>query len=468
MVLPGHPGLALLPEAERLEVAAIMVTGAKGHDEQMEAMRRGAYDVLPKPVHPGRLLMAVTRAADRVRLARQNRELLQAVEARAAGLELEGKRLAAEVERRAGLIARGKQEWERTFDAIREPIALLGPDLRVLRGNRSFAAWAGLAVTEIPGRACHEALFALPRPCRGCPLEAASADPADATLEIGPRAIRVGVFPLHGHGTHAVVHEDVTEARRLSRRLQDAERLASVAKLAAGVAHEINNPLGFVAANLCSVRETCAALLAGDQALNLGEATHGRLADALAALDQSVAGAERMKAIVQALQVLAAERPSGVRSVDAAECLERAVRQARSALDPFPEVADVWVRRTERPALADPLRLDRALRELVKNALQASPPGGRLTLATFEERGRVGIEVADDGPGMPEDVRRRACEPFFTTRPLGTGVGLGLTIAYGIVRQMGGEIRVDSEAGRGTRVQALLPATDADCCPVPT
>jgi two-component system NtrC family sensor kinase len=122
----------------------------------------------------------------------------------------------------------------------------------------------------------------------------------------------------------------------------------------------------------------------------------------------------------------------------------------------------VWVARTHRAALADPLRLDEALREIVKNALQASRPGGRVVLSTFVEGARIGIEVADEGTGMPEDVRRRACEPFFTTRPLGQGIGLGLTIAYGTVRQMGGEIRVHSDVGRGTRVQALLPAADAE------
>jgi CheY-like chemotaxis protein len=135
-----------------------------------------------------------------------------------------------------------------------------------------------------------------------------------------------------------------------------------------------------------------------------------------------------------------------------------------------PESIEVSTRLSEQPAWAvvDPTQLQTAILNLAVNARDAMPAGGRLTIATQREprRGRapvgpyVGISVADTGCGMPAEVQARAFEPFFTTKGIGRGTGLGLSMVASAMRQMNGEVKLESQPGKGTIVRLLVPAAD--------
>jgi nitrogen-specific signal transduction histidine kinase len=254
-----------------------------------------------------------------------------------------------------------------------------------------------------------------------------------------------------------VVFRDLGEQRRLQARLQMAEQLAALGTLAAGVAHEINNPLSFVLSNLDFVADRIAASPSAPAA---GDA------ELAAALADSRVGAQRIASIVRDLQAFTGGlRRQEDKPVDPNAALEFALRMAggrirhRATL-----VKDL---RPVPPVVGGEARLGQVFLNLLVNATQAAPPGRagdlviRVTSRHDPAAGRVVVEVADDGVGIPADVLPHVFEPFFTTRQAGSGSGLGLFVCHGIVADLGGEITVASEPGRGTTLRVSLPVAPA-------
>jgi len=252
---------------------------------------------------------------------------------------------------------------------------------------------------------------------------------------------------------------DVTERRKLAARLQIADRLASVGTLAAGVAHEINNPLAYVLGN---VHFAVAAL---DRAYAVPEASPAVLrrtvAECREALAEVLQGGERVRDIVRDLKVLS-------RADDDQRALVPVAKVVRAAMN----LAGGEVRSRARlsasieevpPVLASESRLSQVVLNLLVNAAQAIPEGqvDRNEIAVSVRPGpgrRVLVEVRDTGCGIPPEHRRRIFDPFFTTKPPGVGTGLGLAICHGIVSSLGGEIDVESQVGRGSTFRVSLPA----------
>ncbi len=246
--------------------------------------------------------------------------------------------------------------------------------------------------------------------------------------------------------------EDVTEHLELQERLAVADRMASLGTLAAGVAHEINNPLSYVVGNLAFAREALAA----------GAATPPEaLTQARQALDEANEGAARVRQIVGDLRALSRSGEDRREPVDVGAAVRSALNLAAGVLRGCAavrlELAPV------PPVLGDPARLGQVLLNLLVNAGQAigegHPDQHTITVSTaIEFDGRVRVEVADTGPGIPEEVLPRIFTPFFTTKPSGVGTGLGLAICQQTVAAMGGEIAVRTRAGERTSFTVLLPA----------
>lgn len=255
-------------------------------------------------------------------------------------------------------------------------------------------------------------------------------------------------------------------------RLQEADKLAAVGQLAAGVAHEINNPLAFVASNLSTLREYAERMLAlVNTADRLAAASANRDAwqAARAATDlefiredlpilvaESTRGLGRVAEIVQSLQDFASPGPSETSEVSLTALLDGAIKATAGSRRPGQEVVrDYGV----LPSMAvNPALLGEAFKALIDNASRAfGEAAGTLTVRGRETGAELAIDVEDTGCGMDEVTRARIFEPFFTTRPVGQGRGLGLSSAYRIVRQHGGRIEVGSVPGKGSRFRVLLP-----------
>lgn len=379
------------------------------------------------------------------------------------------------VQQRTAVLARAKKEWEQTFDAISEPLAVL-EGFTIRRANRAYARRARLPIADVVGKHCY-ALLGRKSPCPGCPL-AATPPHSSGELQMrdGQRAVLTS-FVLQD-GATVVHYRDVTAERELEAKLRDADRLAAVGQLAAGAAHEINNPIGFLGSNLVSLqsyfeelaeaagRAELAAELAASgkskEALALlararGSVPVGELAeDATGLIAESQSGLKRVADIVKALKALAKQELStGAAAVALTTSLELAVRQLSAE---HPRVKVAWLSRDPVPVCGNPLQLQQALQAVLKNALQAAEAGGRSVSLSVE---RIGEEaratIADDGPGIPPHQLARVFEPFFTTRGIGGGVGLGLTAAYGIVTRHGGRIELLPREGGGTSAVISLP-----------
>lgn len=232
-----------------------------------------------------------------------------------------------------------------------------------------------------------------------------------------------------------VLIRDRTAMADLETRLADAERLAAIGRLAAGVAHEIRNPLSALR----------------------GLAQHfakkfGKQDPAHEYATTMVREADRLNTVVSDLLHLARPRPLTMRRVDLAEI----GRQAASlmAMDAADKDCALEVAMSGE-TFADSDALMQSIINLVVNALAVCEPGGRILLSGETANGMTRVSVADEGPGMDEETRRRAAEPFFTTRPDGTG--LGLAIVASIVRDHGGELRIESAPGEGARVTLEFP-----------
>ena len=264
--------------------------------------------------------------------------------------------------------------------------------------------------------------------------------------------------------------------------LVQSEKMRALGQFVAGIAHELNNPLGFIAANLDALRRAIAALeamLDAYAATPLPAAAQGALAargerERLAfwraelpvVLDDCAEGVRRAADIVAALRVFArADRGETWAAVDLHERLERVLALLRHRLSPA-----VTLRRdygAVPPVECLPGQLDQVFVNVLANAIDAVGPAGTIAVrTTCADSGTAGaaidvphalIEVADSGPGVAPALRGRLFEPFFTTKPEGQGTGLGLAISYGIVERHGGTIAIDSPPGGGATVTIALP-----------
>ncbi len=272
---------------------------------------------------------------------------------------------------------------------------------------------------------------------------------------------RVVARDAAGHATRIVgACTDIDDRKRMVARLQIADRMASIGTLAAGIAHEINNPLSYVVGNVDFSLERLRAL--SDPPAGERTAVAATVRECLDALAEARIGAQRMRDIVRDVKLFSRAEEDVRSPVQVGRVLRGALSlaegeirpRARVALD-LPEVP---------PILASESRLSQLFLNLLVNAAQAIPEGHadqNLIRVTAQRRpgGEIVIEVSDSGCGIPPGDLKRLFDPFFTTKAAGVGTGLGLPICHGIVTALGGDIDVSSEVGKGSTFRVTLPAS---------
>jgi signal transduction histidine kinase len=251
-----------------------------------------------------------------------------------------------------------------------------------------------------------------------------------------------------------------------------SERMASVATLVKGIAHELNNPINYIAGNMAPLRRYCEFLTRVATDLSDGRARSAEevraltrlaerkdlafVAEDLARLTSDIGeGARRVQLIITDLQSLTAAAQRGIERVE----LHRIVRQTVSLLEArVPSAVQLdTVLNPVSPLPARAGQLEQVLVNLTDNALRAVSDRGKVRIFVGEAEGQAIVRVTDDGPGMTAEVKAQAFEPFFTTRPAGEGSGLGLAIVASIIRGHRGTVALTSEPGHGTEVELRLP-----------
>jgi len=260
---------------------------------------------------------------------------------------------------------------------------------------------------------------------------------------------RIAAVLRRGQVSGAVLlARDITEKKQAETRLVVSERMASLGMLAAGVAHELNNPLVSVIANL----ELAMRDVACSSAVPLPD-------DLAEILKDARDGAERVRHIVRDLRIFSRHESEERGPVQIERVLESTLRMAATEIRHRARLVTSY--EGVPPVDGSEGRLGQVFLNLIVNAAQALPEGrfdeNEIRVATsLDEFGRVLVSVADTGPGIPVDVQRRMFTPFFTTKPAGAGTGLGLCICQRIITSLGGKLWFESMSGRGTVFRVLL------------
>jgi signal transduction histidine kinase len=255
--------------------------------------------------------------------------------------------------------------------------------------------------------------------------------------------------------------------------LLQAERMASIGQLAAGVAHEINNPVGFVHSNLGSLQRYVSEVFRLMEAYEEMESylpaqAHALLAkikteidvdflrtDLLALLAESLDGLKRVTRIVQDLKDFSHVDPSEREWADLEAGLESTLRVVWNEIKYKARVVKEFAGLEKIPCF--PFQLNQVFMNLLVNAAHAIEESGTITIRTGQDEGHVWVEIADTGIGIAPENLDRIFDPFFTTKPVGQGTGLGLSVAYGIVKKHNGTIEVRSTSAEGTCFKVVLP-----------
>jgi PAS domain S-box-containing protein len=355
------------------------------------------------------------------------------------------------------------------FDSLADAVVVVGSDGTILDWNAGAARVFGWSKAEALGHRLGALLLPSAEARLDDAVVACAGDGERRADELTLRGksgaeipVELAAVPLLGQEEERVacvaVFRDLGDRRRLMARLQAAERLASLGTLAAGVAHEINNPLAFVLANLDFITQRLSEL----------EGAKGPAqAELSSAIGDCNTGVKRIACIVRDLQVFGGARTDSKETVDPNKALEFALKMAAGKMQRRATV--VTDLQSVPPVRATESRLGQVFLNLIVNAAQAIEPGQevegtvRVSSRFDAAAGRVLVEVSDNGAGIASGDMDRIFEPFFTTKVPGEGTGLGLFVCQGIVKDLGGELFVESQLGQGSTFRVALPP----CGPVP-
>ena len=283
---------------------------------------------------------------------------------------------------------------------------------------------------------------------------------ADSAAPVLDKSVHLGAV---------MVFRDITEQRRLRQQLELAERLASLGTMAAGVAHEINNPLTVVTGNVDYIAHELWDLQAEDKSTSAPSPHHQEQFRRIdAALVDIRSAAHRIASIVSELKAFSRPELLPTSHADVSRCIDWALRTTARE---FKHRAKVVTEASPLPPVAiDETRLGQVLINLLMNAAQAIPPGNAnanvvTVTAAATANAQILIEVRDTGSGIPRQDLAHIFDPFFTTKAVGVGTGLGLSICHGIVKAAGGHIEALSEEGRGTTMRVTLPVANTSKSP---
>ena len=351
-------------------------------------------------------------------------------------------------------VSAGKKIWEQTFDAIPDGIIVHDHLMQIVRCNAHAAEMMNLSLSETIGLSCADAfarLFGERAAAYHMGQSTGTASSFELQAEDGRRYL-VSVAPLDqpaSPGGSVITWSDVTELSEMQEQLSRSRRLATVGQLAAGVAHEINNPLAAIT--------TCAEATLRDIRASTDTAAMADEREWSFYLEEIIRQALRCKAITRGLLDLSRQRRPHRSACDINALVAQSARlaQQRAASETVKVIVELDENVGEVATDAGMVR--QVLDNLLSNALDAVANEGQVTVQTMREGERVAIEVADTGQGIAPDLLVRIFDPFFTTKDPGKGSGLGLAICYTLAEALGGALTVESKQHAGSRFRLWLP-----------
>lgn len=273
------------------------------------------------------------------------------------------------------------------------------------------------------------------------------------------------------------LRKTVRDLKDMQSKLVQSEKLASIGQLAAGVAHEINNPMGFITSNLGTLKsyiekfikfmDAQSEMIHSAGSIQANEYTEQKYKslkidfikkDVKDLIEESLEGADRVKKIVQDLKLFSRVDNKEFQDTDINECIESTLNIAWNEIK---YKAEVKKNLGEIPITkCYPQQINQVLMNLLINAAQSIDKYGVIEIATWNSNGHINISISDTGCGIPEQNMNRLFEPFYTTKEVGKGTGLGLSISYDIIKKHKGDISVMSKVGQGTTFTVSIPLAE--------
>lgn len=398
------------------------------------------------------------------------------------------------------LVELGKREWEAILDCIKDVVVLVNREGRIRRCNKALVELTEKDYKELISQDIREVF----KNCQ-LPLDDLFRQEGEVYHKLSGRWFLMNSYRLNGvrnEGGAVITLYDYTSLKELTRKLEDSnqllelkgsqleeayavlkatqlkilqqEKMASIGQLAAGVAHEINNPIGFISSNLCTLKKYCDKLSdfisIQNQTLQTvrDQASLKTVSEAWTAMklnyisedigdliSESQDGAERVRKIVQDLKTFSRVDEAEWIFANLIECLESTINIVWNEI----KYKATLVRDLAElpPVQCYPHQLSQVFMNLLLNAAHAIDREGQIFLKAWQEEESVLFSVADNGSGIPEKNLNQIFEPFFTTKEAGKGTGLGLGLSYEIVKKHQGEILVESEVGKGTTFTVRIP-----------
>jgi two-component system NtrC family sensor kinase len=483
--MDGYQVCRLLKTIPLLQhIPVIFISALDETASKVRGFDAGGVDYIAKPFEKEEVLARVrTHLSIRqlqLSLQNANAEMEDRVNQRTAELIAKHEQLSSLFHQ----VRYAKMQWEQTMDCIDDIVMLVGGDGKLLRCNKSLLRFA--EVDEYKDLLGLDWLKLL----ASCGLDLARLNNRSQELfhEASGRWFAVRWYSYADKGGAVIALHDMTEIKLVSdqlakayddlktthRRLVQQEKMASIGQLAAGVAHEINNPMGFISSNLetlgkyaerlrqfIGVQDEAMKSLPDQEAVGMLAEARKRLKidylldDIPALVAESNEGALRVRTIVQNLKGFSRSDLAEMEPADINECLERTINIAWNELK-----YKVTLERDfgELPQVkCYPQQLGQVFLNFLVNAAHAIDQHGVVRVTTRAADGVVSVAISDTGCGIPEENREKIFEPFFTTKERGVGTGLGLAISYEIIQRHGGTIDVESEVGVGSTFRVNLP-----------
>jgi two-component system, NtrC family, sensor kinase len=371
--------------------------------------------------------------------------------------------LAVEVAKRTNEIEEQKRFTEKIIDSLPVSLYVVDSDMRIVAWNHSREVGVGINREEAIGRNIFKVLVKQPR----AQLQGEFMDvfrsgkiiqfEQDSYSKGQKKVWKISKIPMrvdNAEVSHVItVGEDITEQKKMNEAVVHTEKLASIGRLAAGVVHEINNPLATISA--CSE-----ALISRVSEIHTGE-----IQDDFKEYLQIIRDeAFRCKTITNSLLEFSHQRQA-----DKIQCdINQIIDQTLLLLRHHPKIGKMKIHKELDPSIAQVFANEGQMKQifiaLISNAYDAMDKGGDLTIRTrwqdLELERNICAEFSDNGSGIPDSIVSKIFDPFFTTKEIGRGTGLGLSVCYGIITDHGGKIEVDSVEGKGSTFRVLLPVGD--------
>jgi len=364
-------------------------------------------------------------------------------------------------------ITKEKREWEKTFDAITDMVWIEDKNQRVIRANRTLLTKTAFSSEEIKGQCCLEVLEKVGINALKCLCSDTVFTKRTSFKELkgaGGRIFHFWAYPLidEDGNLYAIVHylKDVTSQKLLEQHLIRSDKLASLGTLTAGIAHEINNPLGIIAGYSEALldRAKDGSLLAVSEFEDFPEY--------LQTIHNEIF---RCKEILQSLLEFARPQGTTFRELDINEIIKEVILLVNHKAARLKHHLELELKRDLPKIYGNPGSLRQLFINIIINSIYFTPEGGSIFISTEKDNdanekrfaansGRIRVSIRDTGKGVSAQSLAKIFDPFFTTKPIGEGTGLGLSISHKIVEEHGGSIDVESKEGRGTTFIIKLAA----------